>query len=317
MATDAKTLGSLKKSAKPPSSPQARNETKWGLIFLSPWIFGFLVFILLPTIATFVLSFTDFKISNLSNLHWIGLANYTRLLSDPVAAHSITITFKFFLMAIPLAIIIPLGISALLNSENLWFRRFFSTFFYMPYMVPLVSAVLIWGGFLNAQTGWLNKFLTEVGINGPDWLHDTTWVYIALLIVGLWANGNAIITTLAGMEGVPSELYEAAKMEGAGNLMIFFRITFPLISPIVFYNLVLASIGLFQYFLEPYVLFQQAGDPGGSTLFYPMYLFQNFFQFQDMAYGAAMAWILFLIILAFTLVLFGTRKYWVYEAERE
>jgi multiple sugar transport system permease protein len=187
----------------------------------------------------------------------------------------------------------------------------------MPYMVPLVSAVLIWGGFLNPVNGWMNKFLETIGIQGPDWLRSTSWVYWALLIVGLWSNGNAIMTTLAGMESVPRELYEAAKIEGANAWATFRKITLPMISPIIFYNLTLAAIALFQYFLEPYVLFQQAGDPGGSTLFFPMYLFQNFFQFQEMAYGAALAWVLFLIILIFTGIWFGLRKYWVYEAERE
>lgn len=310
-------LGLFRRKSNRPASPLAKHEARWGLIFLSPWIFGFLAFILLPTLATLVFSFTNFSIQNVKDFQFIGLDNYTRMLNDPIVGQSLVRTFKFFAMAFPLAIIIPLLLAALLNSENLRFKRFFATFFYMPYMVPLVSAVLIWGGFLNPATGWLNRFLGEIGIQGPDWLRSTTWVYWALLIVGLWSNGNAMITTLAGMESVPRELYEAAKIEGAGPIATFRHITFPMISPIVFYNLTLAMIGLFQYFLEPYVLFAQAGDPGGSTLFFPMYLFQNFFQFQEMAYGAALAWVLFLIILAFTALWFGLRRFWVYEAERE
>lgn len=311
----------FKRAPKKLRSPLEKYETRWGFVFLSPWIIGFLAFIFLPTLATLIFSLTDYGISNINDVHFIGLNNYTRMLEDPIVAQSLGRTIKFFLMAFPLAIIIPLGFAALLNSENLWFRRFFATFFYMPYMVPLVSAVLIWGGFLSPAGGWMNRFLETIGVEGPDWLRSTTWVYWSLLIVGLWGSGNAIITTLAGMEGVPKELYEAAKMEGAGWFATFRHITFPMISPIVFYNLTLASIGLFQYFLEPLVLFQQAGDPGGSTLFYPMYLFQNFFQFLTerghMAYGAALSWVLFLIILIFTGVWFGLRRFWVYEAERE
>jgi multiple sugar transport system permease protein len=295
----------------------ARLEARWGLLFITPWIFGFLVFILLPTLATLIFSFTDFNILHIEETKFIGFDNYTRMLNDPIVSQSLGRTLKFFLMAFPLAVLIPIVIAALLNAENLKFRRFFATMFYMPYMVPLVSAVLIWGGFLNPVNGWMNKFLEQIGIAGPDWLRSTAWVYWALLIVGLWSNGNAIMTTLAGMESVPRELYEAAKMEGASWLSTFRHITFPMISPIIFYNLTLAAIALFQYFLEPYVLFQQAGDPGGSTLFFPMYLFQNFFQFQEMAYGAALAWVLFLIILIFTAVWFGVRRFWVYEAERE
>lgn len=317
MAIGERILATFKRSPKPPKSPLQRHETRWGLIFLAPWIFGFLVFILLPTLATLVFSFTDYSILHVSETRFIGLDNYTRMLSDPIVGQSLMRTLTFFVMAFPLAIFIPIGLAALLNSEHLRFRRFFTTFFYMPYMVPLVSAVLIWGGFLSPTGGWMNRLLETIGIQGPDWLRSTTWVYWSLLIVGIWGNGNAIVTTLAGMEGVPRELYEAAKMEGAGSFATFRHVTLPMISPIIFYNLTLASVGLFQYFLEPYVLFAQAGDPGGSTLFFPMYLFQNFFQFQEMAYGAALAWVLFLIILAFTAVWFALRKFWVYEAERE
>lgn len=320
MAISARVFGPFRRKPKEPKGRLTnleRHEAIWGLLLLSPWIFGFLVFVLLPTLATLVFSFTDFNILHIEDIRFIGFDNYQRMLNDPIVAQSLGRTLKFFVMAFPLAVIIPVALSALLNSENLRFRRLFATFFYMPYMVPLVSAVLIWGGFLNAATGWMNKLLEVVWIQGPDWLQSTTWVYWALLIVGLWSNGNAIITTLAGMESVPRELYEAAKIEGAGALAIFRNVTLPMISPIIFYNLTLASIGLFQYFLEPYVLFAQAGDPGGSTLFYPMYLFQNFFQFQEMAYGAALAWVLFLIILVFTGVWFGLRRFWVYEAERE
>ena len=294
-----------------------KREARWGLIFISPWIIGFLVFIFLPTLATLIFSFTDFDILHVEEIKFVGLDNYTRMLNDPIVRQSLVRTIKFFLMAFPLAVVIPIALAALLNAENLKFRRFFVTLFYMPYMVPLVSAVLIWGGFLNPATGWLNRFLAVIGIQGPDWLRSTIWVYWALLIVGLWSNGNAIMTTLAGMESVPRELYEAAKIEGAGWFAAFRRITLPMISPIIFYNLTLAAIALFQYFLEPYVLFQQAGDPGGATLFFPMYLFQNFFQFQEMAYGASLAWVLFLIILAFTAIWFGARRFWVYEAERD
>lgn len=317
MAIGGRIFSLPKRAPKEPRSPMAKLEARWGLVFISPWIFGFLVFIFLPTLATLVFSFTDFNILHIEDIKFIGFDNYTRMLNDPIVAQSLGRTLRFFLMAFPLAVLVPIAIAALLNAENLKFRRFFTTLFYMPYMVPLVSAVLIWGGFLNPATGWLNKFLEIFGIQGPDWLRSTAWVYWALLIVGLWSNGNAIMTTLAGMESVPRELYEAAKIEGAGAFAIFRKITLPMISPIIFYNLTLSAIALFQYFLEPYVLFAQAGDPGGSTLFFPMYLFQNFFQFQEMAYGASLAWVLFLIILIFTGFWFGVRRFWVYEAERD
>lgn len=305
--------------AAPPQAERgalARSEARWGWLFLSPWLIGFLAFILLPTLATLVISFTNFDLLDVANFEFVGFANYRRLLNDPLVAHSLGVTFKFMAMALPIAIALPIGMAALINSDRLLFRRIFQTFFYMPYMVPLVSAVLVWGGFLNSATGWLNKGLAVVGISGPDWINSTFWIYPALLIVGLWANGNAMITTLAGMQSVPSELYESARIDGAGPIACFFHITLPLITPIIFYNLTLSLVGLFQYFLEPYVLTTHIGDPGNATLFYNMYLFQTFFRFQEMAYGATMAWVLFLIILVFTIALFASRKYWVFEAEQ-
>jgi multiple sugar transport system permease protein len=205
--------------------------------------------------------------------------------------------------------------AALLNSKHLWAKKLFRTLFYMPYMVPLVSAVLAWSGFLNDQTGWLNYFLELIGINGPDWINSTIWIYPALLIMGLWGNGNAMITLLAGMQNVPTEIYEAARVDGANGLTIFFKITLPMITPVIFYNLILSVVGLMQYFLEPYVLTNGTGDPGNATMFFNLYMFQNFFKFYDMAYGATLAWVLFVIILLITIAVFGTRKFWVYEAE--
>lgn len=295
----------------------ARTEARWGWVFLSPWLIGFLAFILLPTLATLGISFTDFSLQDVTEFNFVGFANYRRMLNDPLVAHSMGITLKFMAMALPIAIALPIALAALVNSDRLVFRRLFQTLFYMPYMVPLVSAVLVWGGFLNAQTGWLNKALGQVRISGPDWINSTFWIYPALLIVGLWANGNAMITTLAGMQSVPSELYDSAQIDGAGTVARFRHITLPLITPIIFYNLTLSLVGLFQYFLEPYVLTVHIGDPGNATLFYNMYLFQNFFRFQDMAYGATLAWVLFLIILTFTAALFATRRFWVFEAEQD
>ncbi len=298
-------------------SPLARREAKWGLVFLSPWLFGFLVFYLIPMAASFVLSFTNFNLNQPEKTQFIGLANYRQLLADPLVRRSLWITIRFMLVSVPISIAVPLGLAALLNAKPLVGKRFFRTFFYMPTIVPLISAIYIWGGFLNARTGWLNRFLALFGIEGPDWLNSVAWVYPALILIGLWGIGNAMLTMLAGMQGVPTELYEAAAIDGAGPLRSFWHITLPMITPIIFYNLVLSIIGHFQYFIIPWVLLGPNGNPGGATMFYNLYLFKVAFVYVDMGYGATLAWILFFIALLTTVVLFGTAKYWVYYAAGE
>lgn len=298
-------------------SPKVRREAKWGLVFLSPWIFGFLAFYLIPIAASFVLSFTDFNLNQPEQTHFIGLANYRQLLEDPLVRRSLWITVRFMLFSVPVSIIVPLLLAALLNAKSLLGRRFFLTFFYMPTIVPLISAIYIWGGFLNARTGWLNRFLARFGIEGPDWLNSVTWVYPALILIGLWGIGNAMLTMLAGMQGIPTELYEAAAIDGAGPVRRFWHITLPMITPVLFYNLVLSVIGHFQYFIIPWVLLGPNGNPGGATMFYNLYLFKVAFVYVDMGYGATLAWILFFIALVTTIVLFGTAQYWVYYTAGE
>ena len=170
---------------------------------------------------------------------------------------------------------------------------------------------------LNPETGWINESLRAIGVaNPPNWLNDTHWVYPALVILGIWGIGNAMLIFLASLQGVPTELYDAAKIDGAGSWSTLCNVTFPMISPVIFYNVTLTIVGLFQYFTVPLVLNQGTGAPGGATMFYNLYLYKTFFTYQNMAYGATMAWFLFAIILVVTLVLFGTQKYWVfYTAE--
>lgn len=298
-------------------SPLGRREAVWGLIFLSPWLFGFLVFYLIPMVASFVLSFTDFNLNHPEQTRFIGLDNYYQLVHDPLVRRSFWITVRFMLFSVPISIIVPLLLAALLNAKPLWGKRLFRTLFYMPTIVPLISAIYIWQGYLNVRTGWLNRFLALFGLKGPDWLNSVTWVYPALILIGLWGIGNAMLTMLAGMQNVPTELYEAAKVDGAGPLRRFLHITLPMITPIIFYNLVLSVIGHFQYFIIPWVLKGPNGDPGGATMFYNLYLFKVAFVYVDMGYGATLAWVLFLLALITTIILFGTAKYWVYYVAGE
>ena len=302
-----------------------RREMRWGLIFLSPWLFGFLAFTLLPTLATLYFSFLNLSITDgiLSAPQFVGLDNYARLFRDPQVwstgstPGSLWVTIRFALIALPIGIFAPLGLALLMNHKHLKGTFLFRSLFYMPFIVPFVAALFLWGGMLNPESGWINRALIGMGVpreSVPGWANDINWVYPSYVIMGIWGVGNAMLIMLAGLQGVPTELYDAAKVDGATGWGSFWNVTFPMISPVIFYNLVLSVVGLFQYFLVPLVVNNGTGRPGGATLFYNLYLYKTFFTFQDMSYGSTLAWFLFLVILLVTLVLFGTARYWVYYA---
>lgn len=309
----------------------AKREMKHGLWFLSPWLIGFVAFTFLPMIATLVFSFLDLSITDgiFSSPKFVGFDNYVQLWKDPQAGinpttwfdsktpSSLLITIKFALFALPVGIFAPLGLALLMNNKFLKGQFIFRTLFYMPFIVPFVASVFLWGGMLNPETGWINRVLEFLGVpneNLPQWANDVNWVYPTYVIMGIWGVGNAMLIMLAGLQGVPTELYDAAKVDGANTWSTFWSITFPMISPVIFYNLVLNIVGLFQYFLVPLVVNNGTGRPGGATLFYNLYLYKTFFTFQNMSYGSTLAWFLFIVILIITVTLFATAKYWVYYA---
>lgn len=285
----------------------------WGWFFISPWIIGFLIFYLIPMVASFAFTFTDLNLTKPDEMQFVGLENYQKLLNDETVGTSLWVTLRYAVIALPLSILIPIGMATLLNAKNLWGKRLFRTLFYMPYMVPLISITYIFNGFLNAESGWLNRFIESIlGVKGPVWLYDPLWIYPALFIVGIWGTGNAMLTTLASMQTVPTELYEAARVDGAGAVTVFRKITLPLISPVIFYNLVLALIGLFRYFDIPYILSRGTGGPDNLTMFYNVYFYRVAFRLNDMGYGATLAWLLFAIAMTVTVFFFITGRYWVY-----
>jgi multiple sugar transport system permease protein len=300
------------KQGKAGRSTNARREAMWGFIFISPWLFGFLVFKLLPTVATLVFSFTNMQLE-IANASFVGLSNYQAMFRDSMTWHSLGVTLKYGLLALPVGIFVPLFLAMLMNNENLIGSRYMRTLFYFPYIIPFVAAIFIWQAMLNPETGWINEALRAIGVqNPPNWLNDPTWVYPALVLLGIWGIGNFMLISLAALQGVPTELYDAAKIDGAGPVRTFWNVTFPMISPVIFYVLILAVVGLFQYFIVPLVLNQGTGAPGGATMFYNLHLYKTFFTYQNMSYGATLAWFLFLIILAVTLVLFWSSKFWVF-----
>lgn len=295
----------------------SRRETAWGLFFLSPWIIGFLAFTFLPMIASLVFSFTNFNLIHPEEIRFIGLENYALLTRDPLVRVALWVSIRFGLIVIPVSLAFPLAVAALLNARPLLGKRLFQTLFYLPNMVPVISAVYIWAGMLNTETGWVNMALKRLGLPGPDWLNSVTWIYLALTLMGLWGMGSTMVILLAGMQGVPTELYEAAKVDGASPLRSFISITIPMITPVIFYNLTLSLIGLFQYFTAPFALNSGSGGPGNATLFYNVYLYKTAFGYVNMGYGATLAWLLFIITLALTLLLFRSAKFWVFYAGGE
>jgi multiple sugar transport system permease protein len=290
----------------------ARRRGRVGLWFVMPWIIGFLLWYAIPMAASLWFSFTDFNLVSDVPTEFIGLANWEKLFVDPEVRNSALVTMKFGALALPVAILFPMALAYLVTSKNLRRREGFRALFFMPSIIPFVAAVLIFGGILNGRIGWVNRILRNFGIQGSNWLLDPTWVYPSLVLIGLWGVGNAMIIFIASMNSVPSSLYDASRIDGASEWRMFRHITLPFISPIIFYNLVIALIGLFNYFLVPFVLNNGDGSPGGATNFYALNFFRVGFQFFDMGYAATLAWALFVAAVLITGLLFWSAKYWVY-----
>ena len=302
------------RTVQPPRFNLARVEALWGLLFISPWMLGFLLLTLGPMIATLVFTFTNINLIQDRPIRFVGLENYERLVGDPRTWDALLVTFKFAAVALPIGLILPFSIALLLNSASLRGSRFFQALFFMPFVIPFVAALFAWGGMLNPETGWINGLLGIFGIDGPDWLNEPTFIYPALVLIGLWGIGSAIIINIAGLQNVPTELYDASRVDGAGWWGQLRHVTLPLMSPVIFYNITLGTVGVLQYFLVPLVLNSGDGRPGGTTFFYNVHLYKTFFTFQNMSAGATLAWFLFVIILAATLLLFWSARYWVYYA---
>lgn len=301
-----------------------KKETRWGLFFLSPWMLGFLLFYFLPMIASFIFSLLRFNPAVPDETVYIGFANWVRaIITDKEVLLSFTRTIHFAAISLPIGLGFALFLAILLNSERVIGKTLYRTLFYMPSMIPLVATVLIWNGVLNEHTGWINVVIerltgiTAVGMQGIRWLADPQLVYFAYTMFGLWGVGNAMIIFLASLQGVPTELYEASEIDGANWFQQLFRITIPLITPVIFYQLVLGVIGSLQYFLAPFVLTGGSGFPEGKTRFYMVYFYKQSFSFLNMGYGATLAWLMFIVALILTIILFGTAKYWVHYAAEE
>lgn len=290
----------------------SKRESLWAYAFILPWIVGFLIFTLGPMLASLYFSFTDYNI--IDPPVWVGLDNYQKaFFSDPLFWHSLKRTLYFASLALPLGLVFGFLMAVLLNQDipgvNIW-----RTIFFLPSVIAGVAVALLWTRIFNPRVGILNPFLQNVlGINNPPgWLQDPDWAIPALVIMSLWGVGGSMIIYLAGLQGIPTTLYEAAKIDGANNWQRFRNVTLPLMTPVIFYNLVIGLIGAFQYFTEVYVATSGEGGPARSTLVYNLYLYQNAFRFFDMGYASALAWVLFILVLGVTLLVFKSSPMWVF-----
>ncbi|RIK57778.1 MAG: ABC transporter permease [Chloroflexi bacterium] len=289
-----------------------RREALEGILYLSPWIIGFLVFVAGPLLASIYLSFTKYNV--LRPPQWIGLQNYIYAFTkDELFFPSIWRTFYYAALLVPLAMIGSLLAAVLLNQKLVGLTTW-RTLYFLPTLTPLVAAALLWRWMLNPDVGLVNYLLGQVGIDGPGWLSSTTWAIPALVIMALWASvgGSRMIIFLAGLQDVPKELLEAAEIDGAGTWTKFWRVTLPLITPTVFFNLVLGIIFALRTFETAFVATN--GGPARATWFISLHIYQNAFVSFDMGYASALSWLFFVILFVFTYIQFRTSAGWVYYA---
>ncbi|HQE81783.1 MAG TPA: sugar ABC transporter permease [Candidatus Hydrogenedentes bacterium] len=284
------------------------SQDRVGYLFISPWLIGFVLFTVGPFLISIYLSFTRYDIVSPPEL--IGPANYQKLLfDDPLFWKSLWITLKYAMVAVPVGIVFGVGLALLLNLD-LRGISVYRTVFYVPAIVPVVATSVVFVWILNPQIGLLNGLLRNVGIIGPAWLQDTRWAFWSLVFMSLWAVGGSMIIYLAGLKDVPVTLYEAAIIDGASAWQRTRHVTLPMITPVIFFNLIMGVIGSFQYFTQAYIM--TLGGPEDSTHFYALYLFNRAWRYLDMGYASAMAWILFVIVMMLTIVIFRSHHRWVH-----
>jgi len=283
-----------------------------GILFILPWIIGMIIFKLYPFATSLYYSFTNYNLMDPAK--FIGLDNYTKLLKDDLFMKSLKITFKYALMTVPLKLVFALFIAYILNFK-LKFVNAFRTVYYIPSILGGSVAIAVLWRFLFSDTGFINLFLSKLGIAGPAWLGDPKVALFTLSILRVWQFGSAMVIFLAALKSVPEELYEAAGIDGATKTRQFFSVTMPMITPVIFYNFVTQLVQAFQEFNGPYIITQ--GGPLDSTMLTSLLIYKNAFSNFKMGLANAMAWYLFLAIMVLTALSFLSQKYWVYYSDEE
>ncbi len=287
-----------------------KQEALWGLLFVSPFIIGFISFLMGPMLFSLYGSFTNYNLT--SKIDFIGLDNYKRMFTqDGLFWKSLYNTIYYVIFSVPLNAVGAVLMAVLLNQKMRGIK-FFRTIFYMPAILSGVAVYVLWMQLLAPSTGLVNTLLHFIGINGPAWLFDPQWTKPALIIMSLWSVGGSMLLFLATLQNVPSQLYESAELDGANMIKRFWHITLPMITPIIFFNVVTSIIGAFQIFQEAYVMTDSgSGGPANSLLFYNLHMWNKAFVAFDMGYAMAMSWGLFLIVFILTLINLKLAPLWV------
>ncbi len=298
-------------------SPLARREERTGLLFVSPWIAGFLIFSFGPILASLLLSFVSWDAASPpQEARVAGLDNYVRMVTDdPLVWKSLRVTLLYTSLSVPIGLVASLAAALLLHTPIRGIGVF-RTIFYVPSVLSGVATAVLWWWVFGGKFGLLNGLLRPLGLPTPDWLEDDHYALFAFVAMSVWSIGGAMLVFLAGLQTIPQDLYESATIDGAGTWRKFRRITLPMLSPVILFNVILGVIGSFQTFSQAFVMTQ--GGPNDATLFLVLYIYRNAFEWQKMGYAAAIAWFLFVVILACTLLLLRGSRGWVhYEGARD
>lgn len=277
---------------------RSRRDARIGWLFAAPWVIGFCTFLLYPLVMSLYYSLTDYSI--LVKPGFIGLENYRELFNDQVFRQSLGNTFLYAVGAVPLGTVVAIGLALLLNT-NVKGMAVYRTLFYVPSLVPQIALGVLWLWIFNGEYGLLNNVLSMVHIKGPNWTGEPVWAKATLLVIAMWGAGNAMIIYLAGLQDIPISLYEAADLDGARAWEKTRRVTIPMLSPMIMFNVIMGIIGSMQVFAVPYLMFP-GGAPARANYYVSMYLFDNAFRFSRMGYASAMGWIMFIIIFVLTFV---------------
>lgn len=291
----------------------ADNERWAGYTFISPWFIGFFIFTAGPMVASLALSFTEYDV--LRPAEYVGLDNYRQLIEDPRLRLSLFNSFYYAALYVPLATIVALGLAQLLAGVGGKMANFFRTAFYVPSITPAVAVGTLWLWILNPHIGLLNRMLRFLNLGSPGWTTDPAWIKPGIVLMSLWSLGGTVIIYYAALMNVPKPLYEAARIDGASAWQQFRYVTVPMISGAIFFTLIVNTIAALQIFTEVYTMYfgqMQSGTAGSAALFYVIYLFRQAFEFLNMGYASAMAWLLFVIILILTAIQLRLSDRWVY-----
>ncbi len=286
---------------------QGRREELMFFLFIMPWLLGLILFDAGPIVASFAISLTDWSL--LADPNWIGSGNYSRMIDDTTFFKALRNSIYYGVGSVSLGLLTSFLLALLLNQPVRGIALF-RTIFYLPALVSGIAVAILWTNILQPEYGLLNASLAKIGIEGPGWLKSPDWAMPGLILMSVWSVGGSVIIFLAGLQGVPTHLYEAASLDGAGHWSKFWNVTVPMMSPVIFYNLIVGVITSLQSFVL--ILIMTDGRPANSTLVLGLYLYRHAFKFMDMGYASAIAWILLVFVILITAVQFLAAKFWVY-----